>query len=189
MKQVKIGFASAYNSRLHLLCTIIFAIVFNLHSSLLNIIFFLFLDCRSLFLRHDNSGKCISAGNSVYDSNWANPRWARMIDNCLQHNAQFRYLDTEHLQNINTTGTFASASHENYRLGSIYGIFVYKRRDPRSFKFQNGAAHHLKQTAAGSLSLYRVTVCPEPLQSGDNDTYVERKTTCDRPEQTFTLGK
>ena len=148
-----------------------------------------FLDCQSLFLRHDISGKCISAGNSVYDSDWANPRWARMIDNCLQPNAQFRYLHTELLQNINTTGTFASLRHQNYRLGSTYGIFVYKGRDPRSFRFQDSADHRLKQTAAGSLSFYRVTACPEPFKSGTYDTYVERKTTCDRSEQKFTLGK
>ena len=125
----------------------------------------------------------------MYDNSYANPRWARMIDNCLQHNAQFRYLDTEHLQNINTTGTFASSAHQNYRLGSRYGVYVYKGKASGAIKFQNNAIHYLKQTAAGSLSFYLVTACAEPFESGTYESYVERKTDCDSQEQKFTLGK
>ena len=55
--------------------------------------------------------------------------------------------------------------------------------------FQSSSDHDLKQTAAGSLSFYRVNACAEPFERGTYESYVERKTDCDSQEQKFTLGK
>jgi hypothetical protein len=70
--------------------------------------YFLFADCESLFLRHTQSGECIAAGSQISNTNNSRRYWAEMVNNCLNVSAQFRYLDTELLQNIKTGGTLVS---------------------------------------------------------------------------------
>ena len=70
--------------------------------------YFLFAGCESLFLRHTQSGDCIAAGSQISNTNNSRRYWAEMVNNCLNVSAQFRYLDTELLQNIKTGGTLVS---------------------------------------------------------------------------------
>ena len=106
-----------------------------------------------------------------------------MIDNCLHEKAQFRYLDSQLLHNIEKDGTLVSAQSSNYR----NRLAVYKGVSSIARRFQQMAEHRLKQTAAGSLFFYNSIdrVCAEP----DSSNYVLRKTSCGTTKQIFTFGK
>ena len=53
-------------------------------------------ECENLFLRHKNSGKCITTAKLVYKiPDYAKSYFAVMTDNCLNSSAQFRYVDNE----------------------------------------------------------------------------------------------
>lgn len=136
-----------------------------------------FTDCQSLFLKHTQSGKCITKGESAFVSWWIrNNYFARMTDKCLNVKSQFRYLDNELLQNV-AGGTFVSSTNKN----SKNRLLVSSRTFGQIFNDQR-----LKQTDAGSLYFYNVSVCAEPSKTS---YYVDRKTYCDKPEQIFTFGK
>ena len=148
--------------------------------------FFVIVGCQNLFLRHTDSGKCITASEElVYDNpTWAFPYYVVMTDNCLNVSAQFRYLDSALLHNIEKGGTliFKLASNKDY-----HGrLAVYKGVSARAIKIQNNAEYRLKQTDSGSLFSYdtSLNVCAEP-----STKYVLRNTTCDTEKQKFTFGK
>ncbi|CAB3995581.1 receptor-type tyrosine- phosphatase epsilon-like isoform X1 [Paramuricea clavata] len=141
-----------------------------------------FNDCQSLFLKHSDSGKCITASEElVYDNpTWAFPYFVVMTDNCLNVSAQFRYLDSELLHNIEKKGTLMSTgTHVDYH--SRWA--VYKGVAANAIKTQNRADYRLKQTDAGSLFFYDTSVCAEP-----STKYVLRTGTCDTEKQKFTFG-
>ncbi len=87
------------------------------------------------------------------------PYYVVMTNNCLDDKAQFRYLDSELLQNIGTGGTMLSSSSDK-----LYSnrIGVYKGISPSEIAFQNNLKHRLKQTPAGSLCFYQQSLCAEP---------------------------
>ena len=144
--------------------------------------YLLFVDCQGPFLRHTRTGKCITRSKElVYDdSSWAFPYYVVMTDDCLDNKAQFRYLDSELLHNIEKGGTLMSTSDSRYKSRWV----VYKGVSVGGKNSQKSADNHLKQTDAEYLSLYNINVCAEP-----STTYVMRRTYCDRANQKFTFGK
>ncbi len=144
--------------------------------------FCLHVGCQGLFLRHTQTGKCITRSEElVYNqSNYALPYYLVMTDNCLDNKAQFRYLDSELLHNIEKGGTLLSTSDRRYKNRWT----VYKGVSVGGKKQQNNAEHSLKQTDAESLFLYKMNVCAEPSAN-----YVLRKTHCNTTVQKFTFGK
>ena len=146
---------------------------------------FVFKDSQSLFLRHVQSGKCITAEGLVYDNGgYSLPYWTIMTENCLDVNAQFRYLDSEILYNIGKDGTFVSAdANRNYQKRLV----IYKFINPRAKAYQNNDIHRLKQRATGTLYFYNeAKICSETSQT---DYYVKGVKTCEgKPEQNFTFG-
>ena len=147
--------------------------------------YFLFAGCESLFLRHTQSRKCIAAGSQISDGNNARSYWAEMVNNCLKVSAQFRYLDTELLQNIRTGGTLASNLNKPKFQNRL---FIHYGKNEQGKRFQNSIVHRMKQTDAGSLFLYNKTVnsCAQP-----NGRYVDlKKDGCSNvKDQKFTFGK
>ena len=107
-----------------------------------------------------------------------------MTDDCLDDKAQFRYLDTELLHNIEKGGTLVSSSEKSYN--SRWA--VYKGVSTIAKRYQNDATHSLKQTAAGSLFFYKRNdrVCAE---SEPSSKYLSRKTYCNQTQQEFTFGE
>ena len=144
---------------------------------------FLFSDCESFFLKHTQSGKCITRSEElVYNNpNHAFPYFVVMTDNCLDDKVQFRYLDSELLHNIEKDGTLISPDQP-----TVYKSrwAVYKGVSPIAKNNQKSADNRLKQTDTESLFLYNMNVCAEP-----STKYVMRKTYCNTTKQQFTFGK
>ena len=140
----------------------------------------LFIDCQGLFLRHTESGKCITGSDElVYNNpNHALPYFVVMTDNCLDDKAQFLYLNnTELLHNIEKEGTLMS------EIGTYQSRWaVYKGISERALTFQNDPRFNLKQTARGSLAQDKICAKPETK-------YVKRSSDCDLANQQFTFGK
>ena len=140
----------------------------------------LFIDCQGLFLRHTESGKCITRSDElVYDDpDYALPYFVVMTDNCLDDKAQFLYLNnTELLHNIEKEGTLMS---DIGRYKSRWA--VYKGISKVALATQNSPMFNLKQTARGSLAQDKICAKPEIK-------YVKRSSDCDRANQQFTFGK
>ncbi|CAB3997379.1 receptor-type tyrosine- phosphatase epsilon-like isoform X2 [Paramuricea clavata] len=145
---------------------------------------FVFSDCQSLFLRHVDSGKCITASEElVYDNpTYSFPYFVVMTDNCLNVSAQFRYLDSELLHNIEKEGTLmTSTTNTDYQ--SRWA--VYKGVSATAIRTQNRARYRLKQTDAGSLFFYYWSrkLCADP-----STKYVLKSAICDTEKQKFTFG-
>ena len=142
----------------------------------------LFIDCQGLFLRHTESGKCITGSDElVYDDlDYALPYFVVMTDNCLDDKAQFLYLNnTELLHNIEKEGTLMSDKRiDPYKSGWA----VYKGISEGARKTQNNPKYNLEQTARGSLAQDKICAKPEIK-------YVKRSSDCDRANQQFTFGK
>ena len=140
----------------------------------------LFIVCDGLFLRHTASGKCITRSEElVYDNpNHAFPYFVVMTDNCLDHKAQFLYLNnTELLHNIEKGGTLMSEPGGSYK-----GHWaVYKGVSTAALRAQKNPKFNLKQTTHGSLT--QDNICAEP-----GTTYLIRKS-CGGINQEFTFGK
>ncbi|CAB4007475.1 uncharacterized protein LOC110250238 [Paramuricea clavata] len=145
---------------------------------------FLFKGCQNLFLRHSDSGKCITASEELAynESLWAFPYFVVMTDNCLNVSAQFRYLDSPLLHNIEKNGTLISTSNIKEYQGRWA---VYKGVAADAITIQNGPRFRVKQTDSGSLFSYdtRENVCAEP-----STKYVLRNATCDTEKQKVTFG-
>jgi hypothetical protein len=105
-----------------------------------------------------------------------------MTENCLDNNAQFRYLDSQLLQTIENKETLVSSTDSYYK--SRWA--VYKGLAQNAKSYEKSSKHRLKQTAAGSLFFYgrNDPVCAEP-----SSKYLLRKTYCDTTKQEFTFGK
>ena len=147
------------------------------------ILMLLFIDCQGLFLRHTESGKCITGSDElVYDNpSYALPYFVVMTDNCLDDKAQFLYLNnTELLHNIEKEGTLMSSSSDTRNYKSRWA--VYKGIHELAVATQNSPKYNLKQTARGSLAQDRICAQPEIK-------YVKRSSDCDRANQQFTFGK
>jgi hypothetical protein len=146
--------------------------------------FFVIVGCQNLFLRHTDSGKCITSSEELVfnDPKLAFSYFVVMTVNCLNVSAQFRYLDSELLHNIEKEGTLISSTHSLF-LGRWS---VYKGVAATGIQFQNNAGHRLKQTDSGSLFFYDTSrnVCAEP-----STKYVLRNATCDTENQKITFGK
>ena len=142
----------------------------------------LFIDCQGLFLRHTESGKCITRSDElVYDDpTYALPYFVVMTDNCLDDKAQFLYFNnTELLHNIDKEGTLMSDKRNNpYKSGWA----VYKGIHKNALATQKNPKFNLKQTARGSLAQDKICAKPE-------NKYVKRSSNCDRDNQQFTFGK
>ena len=144
------------------------------------ILMLLFIDCQGLFLRHTESGKCITGSDElVYNvPDYALPYFVVMTDNCLDDKAQFLYLNnTELLHNIEKEGTLMSHTGKYKSRWA-----VYKGIHERALASQNGPRFNLKQTARGSLAQDKICAKPEIK-------YVKRSSDCDRANQQFTFGK
>ena len=139
----------------------------------------LFIDCNGIFLRHTASGKCITRSEElVYDNpEYAFPYFVVMTNDCLDHKAQFLYLNnTELLHNIEKEGTLMSDTREyNSRWA------VYKGVSKKALKIQKDPKFNLKQKTHGSLT--QNNICAEP-----GTTYLIRKS-CSGTNQQFTFGK
>jgi hypothetical protein len=100
-----------------------------------------------------------------------------MTDNCLGEKAQFRFLDGPLLQSIQKDGTLVCDGDT---------CDVYRGVSNLKKKYQEKGIHSIKQTAAGSLSLYNWNspTCVQP-----SETYLLRKKYCNKREQEFTFGK
>jgi hypothetical protein len=121
----------------------------------------------------------------VYDNpSYALPYFVVMTNNCLNDKAQFRYLNTELLQNIVKGGTLVSSL--NFEYDSRWA--VYKGVAGGGKNYQKSTKHRLKQTATGSLSFYSIEepVCAEPSSLSE---YLLRKDYCNETQQDFTFGK
>ena len=147
----------------------------------------MFLDCQSLFIRHTKSKKCIAAGTTFLDEKgYAVRYWAEMVDNCLDVNAQFRYLSNKSiLHNIKTGGTLTSY----YKLSKYNKrVFVYEGFKANAKEYENGDRVRLKQKPTRSLYFYdeREQTCAQP-----KGKYVDaKKNGCnDGSVQKFTFGK
>ena len=112
----------------------------------------------------------------------------KMTYDCLDRKAQFRFLDSQLLHNIEKNGTLASLVVMYLALDKYPGrLVVYQGKSDLGKKAQKLAKHRLKQTARGSLFFYerRDRVCVEPNSS----KYLIMKTFCDTTKQKFTFGK
>ena len=115
---------------------------------------------------------------------YAFPYFVIMTNNCLNDKAQFRYLNTELLHNIEKGGTLVSSPNtEDYHDRWA----VYKGVKSAAITYQNSTKHRLKQTATGSLSFYSITkpVCAE---ANSSSKYLLRKLYCNKRQQDFTFG-
>ena len=100
-----------------------------------------------------------------------------MTNDCLDHKAQFLYLNnTELLHNIEKGGTLMSD------MGSYKSRWaVYKGVSEKALTTQKGPKFNLKQTTRGSLT--QDNICAEP-----GTKYLIRKS-CGGTNQQFTFGK
>ena len=140
----------------------------------------LFIDCNGLFLRHTASRKCMTSSEElVYDEpDHAIPYFVVMTDNCLDHKAQFLYLNnTELLHNIEKGGTLMSEPGNPYNGGWA----VYKGVSEKALTSQKSSRFNLKQTSLGYLT--QDDICAEP-----EIKYLKRKP-CGDTNQQFTFGK
>ena len=111
-----------------------------------------------------------------------------MTYDCLDRKAQFRFLDSQLLHNIEKNGTLASPVVTSRAVDKYLGrLVVYQGISDGGKTAQKLQIHRLKQTAGGSLVLYkrRHPLCVEPNSS----KYLIRKTFCDTTKQKFTFGK
>ena len=117
-----------------------------------------------------------------YIPDYALPYYVVMTDNCLDSKAQFRYLDTELLHNIEKDGTLLSPLSPGFN--SRWA--VYKAVASGGINYQKNSRHRLRQTAGGSLFFYKRDdpVCAEP-----SSKYLLRKTYCNTTQQKFNFGK
>jgi hypothetical protein len=148
---------------------------------------FFSIDCQSLFLRHTETGKCIAVSNELVYNNpsHALPYFVVMIDNCLNGSAQFRYLDTELLHNIEKSGTLVAPYPRDSRYKTRWA--VYKGVAQGGIDYQQRDIHRLKQTAAGYLYLHSMGAYAEPSKTSQ---YLLRRTsTSPNTRQKFTFGK
>ena len=132
----------------------------------------------------------MAAGASFYDSNnKANAElyWAEMVANCLSTRAQFRYLDSGLVQNIEKKGTLASRHNKP----EVYKrrLFIYASKSEEGKKFErNQQRYRLKQTPGQSLGFQGANLhsCAQP-----NGTNVDQKKYgCQNSKkQKFTFGK
>ena len=82
----------------------------------------------------------------MYDNpSYALPYFVKMTDNCLEDKTEFRYLDSQRLQNIEKDGTLVSPPNADYK--SRWAVYKGVARGGRNY--QQRADHRLKQTAAG----------------------------------------
>ena len=163
-------------------------VFYFMRQSSLHLKFLLFIDCYGLFIRHTESGKCITRSEElVYKhARYALPYFVVMIDNCLDFKAQFRYLNPELLQNIESGGILMTSTTNSYKDRWA----VYKGVSSGAKKVQNGQDHYLKQTNSNSLSLYNLDVCAEP-SINSNTAYVMKRaiSQCKEIKHEFTFGK
>ena len=145
----------------------------------------MFSDGQTFFLRHTDSGKCMARTEELVctNSSYAFAYFVAMTDNCLNVSAQFNYLHSGLLQNIDKEGTLVSPSDGicKHRFAFLIGVL------DAALKFQNKHEHSLKQTKDGSLSFYKMnaSVCSDPTCT---PAYVLKNTTCDTKRQNFTFG-
>ena len=152
-------------------------------------ILFLFLGCHCFFLRHTQSKKCIAPSLTVRDNRYGNRYWARMIDNCLNDSAQFRYRNDKHLMlNIKTQGYLMS----DYNDKQYRRLSIYYPKISDTIKWVINDRNSLIQNPSGSLYFDSSTeeTCIEP---GNTDERVHlTRTGCTDvtdEEKKFSFGK
>lgn len=146
----------------------------------------LFPGCQGFFLRHNASGKCISAEDLFWDGHTSARYWAEMVDDCLYKNASFRYLPSKIVHNIATGGSLVISDLRRYKRR----LFIFDGKNMIGKKFENSNMHRLKQTNAGSLFFYdrNMNSCFQP---DAKIRYIDqKKNECiSTAEQRFTFGK
>ena len=110
-----------------------------------------------------------------------------MTNNCLDVKAQFRYLNSELLQNIENGGILM-ASKRNPGYNKQWAVYTGVSNNAK--EIQKSPDHYLKQTNSGSLSLYKMHVCPEPsINAKTSYVLMVEDSTCRETKQEFTFGK
>ena len=123
----------------------------------------------------------------MYNSSlYALPYFVEMTNNCLDVKAQFRYLNSELLRNIENGGILMASKSHSYKNQWA----VYTGVSNTAKKTQKSSDHYLKQTNSGSLSLYKMHVCAKPSINAKR-SYVLMVTgsPCRKKKQEFTFGK
>ena len=110
-----------------------------------------------------------------------------MTDNCLDVKAQFRHLNPEFLQNIESGGILMTSKYSRNKLYKDRWA-VYKGVSSRAKATQYDKNHYLKQTDFTLLSLYNLGVCAEPSIKAH---YVMKRaiSQCNKTKHEFTFGK
>ena len=109
-----------------------------------------------------------------------------MTNNCLDVKAQFRYLNSELLQNIANGGILMASKSPKYKKKWA----VYRGVHATAKKTQRSPNHYLKQTNSGSLSLYKMHVCAEPsIKVKTSYVLMVEDSPCRKKKQEFTFGK
>ena len=118
---------------------------------------------------------------------YALPYFVEMTSNCLDVKAQFRYLNSGLLQNIENGGILmASKRNSDYKKQWA----VYTGVSNNAKEIQTSSNHYLKQTNSGSLSLYKMHVCAEPsIKVKTSYVLMVEDSTCRKKKQEFTFGK
>jgi hypothetical protein len=82
-----------------------------------------------------------------------------MTENCLDKDAQFRYLHSDILHNIAKNGTLLTSSNNEYE--NQWAVYIGNSTGGRNN--QKSEQHCVKQTAAGRLSFYnKDDACAKP---------------------------
>jgi hypothetical protein len=124
----------------------------------------------------------------VYDQQrYSLPYFVVMIDNCLNGSAQFRYLDTELLHNIEKSGTLVAPYPRDGRYKTRWA--VYKGVAQGGINYQRRDEHRLKQTDAGYLYLYSISMRAYAEPSEKSQYLLRRTSTSPNTRQKFTFGK
>ncbi|XP_028410740.1 uncharacterized protein LOC114533426 [Dendronephthya gigantea] len=144
-----------------------------------------FEGCEAFFLRHTQSGKCVSAGYLILESTTATRYWAELVDDCLYKNASFRYLQSELVRNIATGGNLITSGGEIYRKR----LFIYVGKSLVGKNFESSLVYRLKQTNDGSLYFYD-KVANSCSQPDARRKYIDQKKNgcTGTAEQKFTFG-
>ena len=147
------------------------------------------LDCQCLFVSHTKTGHCITVCEKPMNENLNDAfiYYVKLTENCLDGKAQFRYLDSQLLQNIEKNGTLVSPS-AHYKYFSRW--CVYKGVSKKKRKYQYNVKHRLKQTAAGALLFYNREdpVCAV-RQSSKKYLLRVLKHYCEKSADEFVFGK
>jgi hypothetical protein len=149
---------------------------------------FFFVDCRGFFLRHTQTGQCVSSSEELlFNQSIATFFSVVMTDNCLNDKAQLYYPDTTQLLHIFEKKGWVLSPLASSNFSALVVLAPKGILSELLIKLQNNITiHRLKQTAAGSLFFYNR---PDPVCAEPSSRYIVKKTYCNKTQQEFTFGK